>query len=150
MLFRSALGDSLSPRTFVDDITVPVFLAGAWQDEQTGADFATMIPRFTGTDHLYVDMVNGLHTESLSPRILARTLEFLQLYVGKHVPDLTFANGLGPVLGNAIWGVSTFGPFENRFAGMTYDQALAAFEADRKSTRLNSSHSQQSRMPSSA
>ena len=72
--YTAALGDSLSPRTFVDDITVPVFLAGAWQDEQTGADFATMIPQFTGTDHLYVDMVNGLHTESLSPRILARTL----------------------------------------------------------------------------
>jgi len=27
--------------------------------------------------------------------------------------------------------VSTFGPFENRFAGMTYDEALAAFEADK-------------------
>ena len=31
-----------------------------------------------------------------------------------------------------------------------YQQTLKAFETDRKSTRLNSSHSQQSRMPSSA
>lgn len=128
--YDETLGDSLAPRTFVDDITVPVFLAGAWQDEQTGADFATMIPEFTGTDHLYVDLVNGLHTEALSPRILARSLEFLQLYVGKKVPDLAFANGLGPVLGSAIWGVGAFLPFDSRFAGMTYEQALATFESE--------------------
>ncbi|MFM8312136.1 MAG: CocE/NonD family hydrolase [Ilumatobacteraceae bacterium] len=128
--YDDELGDSLSPRTFVDDITVPVFLAGAWQDEQTGADFATMIPLFTGTDHLYVDLVNGLHTEALSPRILARSLEFLQLYIAERVPDISFANALGPVLGSAIWGVTSFLPFENRFAGMAYDDALAAFEAE--------------------
>jgi predicted acyl esterase len=128
--YDEELGDSLSPRTFVDDITVPVFLAGAWQDEQTGADFATMIPQFTGTDHLYVDLVNGLHTEALTPRILARSLEFLQLYIAERVPDISFANSLGPVLGSAIWGVTSFLPFENRFAGMSYDDALAAFEAE--------------------
>ena len=40
---------------------------------------------------------------------------------------------------------------EHRFGGdMTHEQAKEVNDADRKSTRLNSSHSQQSRMPSSA
>jgi len=30
----------LSPETFVDRINVPVFLAGAWQDQETGSHFA--------------------------------------------------------------------------------------------------------------
>ena len=43
---------------------------------------------FPGTDHLYVDLVNGLHTESLSPTIFARAVEFLDLYVAKRTPSL--------------------------------------------------------------
>jgi putative CocE/NonD family hydrolase len=34
------------------------------------------------------------------------------------------------VLGSAIFGVSEFRPLENRFAGMSYEDALAAFEAE--------------------
>src|SRR5690606_13433039 len=56
------LGDSLAPATFVDRIDVPVFIAGAWQDEQTGARFATMLDRFESAPHLYASLVNGLHT----------------------------------------------------------------------------------------
>ncbi len=128
--YDEALGDSLAPRTFVDRIEVPVMIAGAWQDEQTGGHFPAMLPEFTNSPHVYVDLVNGLHTESLSPRILARTMEFLQLYVGEKVPDIGFANAAGPVLGQAIWGVGTFAPIENRFTEMTYEEALAAFEAE--------------------
>ncbi|HAP77243.1 MAG TPA: peptidase S15 [Acidimicrobiaceae bacterium] len=124
------LGDSLAPITFADRITVPIMLAGAWQDEQTGAHFAAMLPEFTNSPHVYIDLVNGLHTEALAPRSLARTMEFLQLYVAEKVPSIEFANGLGPVLGGAIWGVGTFAPFEDRFAGMSYEEALAAFEAE--------------------
>lgn len=128
--YTEELGDSLAPTTFVDDIDVPVFLAGSWQDEQTGGHWATMIPEFTGTPHLYVDMVNGLHTESLTPRVLARLVEFLQLYVAQRTPDISALNAVGPVLGPSLWGVSTFAPFENRFAGLDHAAALAAFEAD--------------------
>lgn len=128
--YSAGLGDALAPVTFVDRIDVPVFIAGAWQDEQTGGHFPAMLPAFTGSPHVYADLVNGLHTESLSPRIFARTMEFLQLYVAKAVPDLSFANIAAPVLGGALWGVTTFAPFENRFEGMTYDDALAAFEAE--------------------
>lgn len=128
--YTEALGDSLAPSTFVDDIEVPVFLAGSWQDEQTGGHWATMIPEFTGTPHLYVDMVNGLHTESLTPRVLARLVEFLQLYVAQRTPDISALNAVAPVLGPSLWGVTAFGPFENRFAGLDPAAALAKFEAD--------------------
>ena len=39
--------------------------------------------------------------------------------------------GCASGIGAAIFGVGTFGPFPNRFAGMTYDAALAAFEAEK-------------------
>jgi uncharacterized protein len=128
--YSPALGDALAPITFVDKINVPVFLAGAWQDEQTGGHFPAMLDKFTGSPHLYVTMMNGLHTESLTPPVLGRYFEFLQLYVSKKVPSLAPLNAIAPVLGSTIWGVDTFAPFEDRFAGDTYDAALAAFEAE--------------------
>ena len=82
------VADPLAPRLFVDQIEVPVFLAGAWQDEQTGGRFATMLDGFTGTDHLYVDLVNGLHTESISAGVFPRFVEFLDLYVAERVPSV--------------------------------------------------------------
>ena len=133
--YTAELGDSLAPATFVDQITVPVFIAGAWQDEQTGGHFANMLPNFTSAPHVYVTLTNGLHTESLSPPVAARYMEFLQLYVGKKVPDLSAGGAIASALGGALWGVSTFAPFNSRFSGMTYDDALAAFEDD-KSVRV--------------
>jgi predicted acyl esterase len=124
------LGDSLAPITFVDKIKVPVFLAGAWQDEQTGGHFPAMLDKFTSSPHVYVTMMNGLHTESLSPPVLGRYFEFLQLFVAKKVPDLSPLNSLVGVLGRTIWGVDTFAPFENRFTGKTYDEALTQFQSE--------------------
>ena len=129
--YSNPLGDSLAPITFVDKINVPVFIAGAWQDEQTGGHFPAMLPNFAAAPHVYVTLTNGLHTESLSPPVARRYMEFLQLYVGKKVPDLSAGATIAGALGGAIWGVNTFGPFESRFAGMTYEEALAAFEADK-------------------
>ncbi|MEY4173460.1 MAG: hypothetical protein RI900_625 [Actinomycetota bacterium] len=129
--YSNPLGDSLAPATFVDRIQVPVFIAGAWQDEQTGGHFPAMLPNFTGSPHVYVTLTNGLHTESLSPSVARRYLEFLQLYVAKKTPDLSLGPVIAGTLGGAIWGVSEFAPFPNRFDGMPYEQALAAFEAEK-------------------
>ena len=129
--YTAPLGDSIAPATLIDRITVPVFLAGAWQDEQTGGHFPVMIPNFTSSPHVYVTIANGLHTESISPAMARRYMEFLQLYVGKKVPDLSAGPTIASGIGAAIFGVGTFGPFPNRFAGMTYDAALAAFEAEK-------------------
>ncbi len=95
--YTAELGDPLAPRTFVDRIDVPVFLAGAWQDEQTGGRFATMLDRFHGTEHFYASLVNGLHTESIgSTAIFARFVEFLDLYVAERVPSLDAASAVAP------------------------------------------------------
>ncbi len=128
--YTPALGDSLAPITFVDKIKVPVFIAGAWQDEQTGGHFPAMLDKFTGSPHVYVTLMNGLHTESLSPPVLGRYFEFLDLYVAKKVPSLSTLDSIAPVVGAAIWGVTSFPPFQSRFGTMTYDQALAEFESE--------------------
>lgn len=129
--WSDSLGPDLAPRLFVDRIEVPVFLAGAWQDEQTGGQFATMLDRFTGTPHLYATLVNGLHTESLSPSVFDRFVEFLDLYVAERVPSLAAARAVAPILASGLFFTTDVAlPSEDRFAGMTYEQALAAFEAE--------------------
>lgn len=128
--YNPEIGDDLAPRLFVDQIEVPTFLAGAWQDEQTGGHFPTMIDDFTGTDHLYVSMLNGLHTESISPAVFPRYAEFLDLYVAERTPSLEGARAVLPVLAAGIWGTDVIGDPPDRFAGMDYADALAAFEAE--------------------
>ncbi|MEO6570936.1 MAG: CocE/NonD family hydrolase, partial [Ilumatobacteraceae bacterium] len=121
----------IAPRLFVDRITVPTFVAGAWQDEQTGGHFATMLDRFTGTDHLYATLLNGLHTESIGPAVLPRYVEFLDLYVGKRTPSLGAARSVAIALSTSLYGTGDVAlPAEDRFAGMTHDEALAIFESE--------------------
>jgi hypothetical protein len=121
----------IAPRLFVDRITVPTFVAGAWQDEQTGGHFPTMLDRFTGTDHLYVTMMNGLHTESISPAVFPRLVEFLDLYVAERTPSLAVARVVAPILSGGLFGTSDVAlPATDRFEGMTHGEALAAFESE--------------------
>ena len=133
--YTPAMGDELAPRTFVDQIEVPVFIAGAWQDEQTGGRFATMLDRFTSAPDVFITLVNGLHTESLSPGVLQRYVEFLQLYVAEQVPDVAIANTIASILVPSVYGVESTSIFTNRFDAMTYDAALAAFQ-DEPAVRL--------------
>lgn len=129
--FDEATAGKSDVRPLLADITVPVFLAGAWQDEQTGPHFANMLDRFTGTDHFYASLTNGLHTESLSAGIAPRWLEFLDLYVAKRVPSLDVLAAIAPVLGGTIWETDQVSIREDRFPdGTTYEEALATFEAD--------------------
>ena len=121
----------LSPSTFVDLINVPVFLSAAWQDEQTGGYFATMLDRFTGTDVAKFTMMNGGHTDPFGPEIFARWFEFFSLYVANEVPEVPPAAVLVlGVLGGDIFGVEDLELPPDRFVGMSIEEARAAFEAD--------------------
>lgn len=122
--------DGLSPRLFVGKINVPTFIAGAWQDEQTGGRFPTMLNRFTGTDKFYVSLMNGLHTESIGPANFPRWVEFLDLYVANRTPTLDTARVIAPILASGIFGTGELALPADRFAGMAYEDALAAFEAE--------------------
>ena len=125
------VADQVTPLLFVHKINVPVFLAHAWQDEQTGGYAPNMLDRFTGTDKKHFTLVNGGHTEPLIPTIMHRWMEFLSLYVRKETPATPpIASAILSVLGSDIFHVSglTFPP--DRFTGMSYEEALAAFESE--------------------
>ena len=127
--YDPAIGDVIAPVTFVDKINVPVFLAGAWQDEQTGGHFPAMLDKFTSSPHVYATMVNGLHTESLSLGILPRYVEFLDLYVAKKAPDVSALAAAGPLLASTLTGVAGLKVALDDYSGLTFEQSLAKFEA---------------------
>ncbi len=121
----------LAPRLFVDQITVPTLLAGTWHDEQTGGHFPTMLDQFTGTDHFYASLTNGLHIDALGPAVLPRLIEFLDLYVAERTPSLAVARLVAPIAGTGLFGTSDVAlPTDDRFSGLTHAEALAAFESE--------------------
>jgi predicted acyl esterase len=132
--YTAAIADPISPTTFVDKINVPVFLTGAWQDEQTGPYFATMLDRFTSSPSVHFTMTNGAHTEGLTPAMFTRWMEFLDLYVGHRVPRRSpLAPVILSVLNGQLWHSEISLSLEpDRFAGVTsYEEALARWEGEK-------------------
>ncbi len=121
----------LAPSEWVDRIEVPVFLAGAWQDEQTGGHFPAMLDRFTGSRLTRFVLTNGGHTDALGPEVLLGLTEFLDLYVAERIPELPegIEGALG-LLGNAIFGVDLELPAQRFTEAGSYEDALAAYEAE--------------------
>ena len=123
--------DSLAPAAFVKDIKAKVLMVGAWQDEQTGGHWANMLNRFSPDTYVRAVGQNGTHTESLDPTPLLATSEFLDLYVGHRAPVVSPAiRGFAPIVWGAITGINGLVIPPDRFPGMTYDQARAAYEAE--------------------
>ncbi len=130
--YTPAVADPLAPATFVNRITVPVFLAGAWEDEQTGPYFATMLDRFTGTSKLRFTMTNGGHADSLDPAIFTRWAEFLSFYVAEEIPKLPDKAKLDlQLLAANIFGVTRVPVEPDRFSDApSLAAALARYEAE--------------------
>ena len=80
--------DSRDLALLVADIDVPVFLTGAWQDEQTGPLFGNMLDDFDSAPVTRFTLFNGRHPDGYSPLVLTRWLEFLELYVHDEVPRI--------------------------------------------------------------
>jgi predicted acyl esterase len=123
--------DRVTPSLFVDRISVPTFLAGAWQDEQTGGYWPGMIERFSPDIPLKVTMTNGTHSEPFGPDVITRWAEFLDFYVARRVPEIPAdVRALAGAGYTALAGVPLELP-PDRFAGETdYDAALARYEAE--------------------
>ena len=86
--YNPAYYQQIDPSRFVGKINVPVYLAGAWQDEQTGGHFPDFLDKFTSSPHVYATLTNGSHTESLvSMGSFGRLADFLSLYVARSVPN---------------------------------------------------------------
>jgi len=75
-------------RELVRTIKAPVYLTGAFQDEQTGPQFGQMVDNFDSTKLLRVTMWNGRHPDGYAPINLTRWYEFLELYVADRVPKM--------------------------------------------------------------
>jgi len=128
---RSGYVGRLAPSEWVDRIEVPVFLAGAWQDEQTGGHFPAMLDRFTGAPVTRFVLTNGGHTDALGPEVILGLTEFLDLYVAERIPALPegIEGALG-LLGNAVFGVALELPTERFTESPSYEEARAAYEAE--------------------
>jgi predicted acyl esterase len=129
--FRPKDADARDLSKLVSSIDAPVFLTGAWQDEQTGPRFATMLENFSGAGKKRFVLFNGHHPDGYSAHNLSRWYEFLGLYVAKRVPRLL------DVVRIALPGEmeKNFGvPLEldpDRFADLDdsqYEEALARWE----------------------
>ncbi len=122
-------GDPLSPRTFVDRITVPTFLAGTWQDEQVGSRFATMLDNFTSTTVFKVHLFNGAHNDSLGPQSLVAATELLDVYVAERAPQVSpLVRLAAPALYESAFGVSGVDLPPDRFASL--EEAQATLESE--------------------
>jgi uncharacterized protein len=120
-------------RRLVGDIEAPVFLSGAFQDEQTGAQFTAMVDEFESTSVFRANLWNGRHPDGYGPANVMRWFEFLELYVADRVPVLhpVLRLGLPPLLADQFDVADVeLGP--DRFAGHGTDVAAAraAYEAE--------------------
>ena len=130
--YQATGGDELSPRTFVHNIDVPTYLGGAWQDEQTGGQFSSMIndfdPALRAKGQVKAFLTNGVHTESLATQDLGRLMAFVDFYVKRATPriDPTLNFGIGSVL-QGLFGGTRLDLAYNPWAAPTYDSTYAGW-----------------------
>ncbi len=74
--------------TRVHRIDVPVYMTGAWQDEQTGSRFASMVDAFDSSPDMRFIGFNGHHPDGYSPMVLLRWYEFLSFHVAHRIPQV--------------------------------------------------------------
>ncbi|MEZ4400439.1 MAG: CocE/NonD family hydrolase [Kofleriaceae bacterium] len=124
--------DRFNLATQVGAIDVPVFLASAWQDEQTGPYFFTMLDKFTAAPALRVHVYNGVHIDAFQPEVLQEWYTFLELFVADRVPvDRPVARGLAPQLYQQVFGVTDLAVRASRFGdAASHEAAVAAWKAE--------------------
>lgn len=130
--YDASIMDDRSPVNWISKIKVPMFLAGAWQDEQTGGDFASMLNKIPKRKNVKVTLTNGVHTSALDPEVAVRWIEFLQIYVAEQAPDYSTFVALRNVIYQTILGPTApaVPEPETRFAGLDHATAKKLFEAD--------------------
>ena len=121
----------LNPSAWAHQIDVPVFLAGAWQDEQTGPFFFTLLDQLTSSPSRHFTVYNGVHSDGFAPQVLVEWKAFLDLFVAGKVPSLPpFLSLFMPELSKSIWGVAVPMPPDRWTAFKTHAEALAEWMAE--------------------
>jgi hypothetical protein len=136
--FRPDNADDRDLRRLAQDIEAAVFLSGQWQDEQTGAQFGSLLGNFDAARHTRFLLANGRHPDGYAPDAVFRWHEFLEFYVAGRVPQLNGAIRLAAAVEFAgAFGLSGYRFPPDRFAGSeSFAAALAAYEAEPRLTVL--------------
>ncbi len=125
--------DAISPALLAPKIDVPVFMGGAWQDEQTGGQSSLIWPNLTGVPKgdLKLFGTNGTHVDSLVAEF-DRWYEFLEFYVAHRVPHVSSAmRALAPAVFQAATGIAGIQLPPDRFDNtQTYASQLAKYQAE--------------------
>lgn len=120
--------DPLNPEKWVHEIEVPVFLAGAWQDEQTGPYFGTLLHRFENARAFRATMLNGVHIDSYAPAIFHEWAAFLGLFVAREIPSIPkVVRAVAPGVFTEIFDASLDLPPDRFTRYSTYEAALDAW-----------------------
>lgn len=136
--FTHALGmrppeaDARDLRELARNVDTAVFLTGAFQDEQTGAYFGSLLDEFERARIVRAGMWNGRHPDGYSTMNVGQVYEFLELYVAERVPHMP------EVIRGAAGGLvaQSFGFADGALApdrlydefGDDYEAALEAYE----------------------
>ncbi len=130
--YVAGLMDPRSPSQWISEIEVPIFLAGAWHDEQTGAGFASMLKQLPRGRDVKVTMLNGVHSSSLEPEVLYEWIAFLDLYVAGTLPDPGRSAPFAAVIAGEILGSGAPTPPlpADRYDGIhDFNEAKTLFES---------------------
>jgi predicted acyl esterase len=120
-------------RLLAGDIEAPVFVSGAFQDEQTGPQFTALLDQFSSAPAVRVNLWNGRHPDGYGPANLMRWFEFLELYVARRVPTLNpVVRSVGPAVLAPELHLRDVELEADRFArfGDDHAAALAAYEQE--------------------
>src|SRR5207248_9113405 len=130
--YNPPVADPLDPITFVNKISVPVFMACQWVDEQTGGHCPDLAAHFTGTNEKWFTFTNGAHVDSLDPYTYDRWYDFLELFVAHNAPIVNQAatRVAAPLIYQAAMGVNypVLMPLDPIQTIPSYSAALTAFE----------------------
>ena len=130
--------DQRAPATWAAKTTVPVFLSGAFQDEQTGGQWPAIVSALSKDPDVWVTMVNGTHVDSLGPGSISRWTEFLDIFVADEVPQASqsaLITTLSPVLYNLLAAAAPNGEAPLRFQNAP-NVATARAEFEKQTPRV--------------
>ncbi len=129
--WKPELLDPLNPSGWAGKIAVPVFLAGSWQDEQTGPFFVTLLDKFKGSPSRRILVYNGVHADGFAPQVLAEWKAFFDLHIAKTVPSIPSFWALAlPSFTKQVFGVELPVPQDRWTAYKTHADALAAWQKE--------------------
>jgi uncharacterized protein len=129
--YQSKASAALAPASFVRRIDVPVFIAGSWQDQETGSHFADMLDDFAPSVPVKATVMNGIHADALGPAVLSNWIEFLDFYVARKIPSVSpLTRAVASAILSRLFGQGvSLAP--DRFTDQPgYEAALAKYESE--------------------